>query len=41
MPPEVNIVEVTTLAVVKNIVTARIDLIDVTAIGDRAFIYVL
>jgi hypothetical protein len=41
MPPEVNIVKVTTLAVVKNIITVRIDLIDVIARGNKASIHVL
>ena len=41
MPPEVNIVKVTILAVVKNITTVRIFLIDVIAVGDKAFIYLL
>ncbi len=41
MPPEVNIVKVTTLAVVNNIITVRIDLINVIVMGNKVFIYLL
>jgi hypothetical protein len=41
MPPEVNIVKVTALAVVNNIITVRIDLINVIVMGKKVFIYVL